>query len=217
MKIILNTNQLRLLLETEGINDFMNTFINAFPNFDLIADDVKEFIINSKCPNIEISDIAFAGAQGFALFDRVVINKRLFNQENSVYNFNRTLYIIFHEISHSYQYKKYGTEKMVSFYNDEMPEIEAAKFMKYIENVADEFAIRKMRQLQIKYKNKLDIRSEMINKVYDKIPLEHYVSLIRTVKKMIKDSGLKDNNQISELMYNVFKYNNRNVNTKEKK
>jgi len=215
MKIILNTKQLRLLLETEGIDNFINTFINAFPNADIIADDVKEFIINSKCPYIEINNIA-VGASGFALFDRVVINKKLFAANNNN-DLSIILYTIFHEIAHSYQYKKYGTEKMVSFYKDEIDEVEAARFMAYVENVADEFAIRKMRQLKFKYKDNVNINPEKIKKVYADISLPYYVQLIRMIKNIIKKSGAKNNNEVSELMYNYFKYNIIDVNPQKKK
>jgi hypothetical protein len=217
MKILVNSTQFRLLLETNGIDDFMDIFVNSYPKFEIIADDVREFIINSKCQNIEISNIAFSGAAGFALYDRVVLNKMLFNDVNNEYKLSYLLYAIFHELSHSYQYKKYGFDKMISFYTNEISISEAAEFMQYIENVADEFAIRKLRQIALKYKGEIDINYNIIKKAYKDVPIIHYIQFIKQIKNIIEKSGVKDKRQIPQLMYNYLKYMIIDVNSQKKK
>jgi hypothetical protein len=71
----------------------------------------------------------------------VLLNQNIFFQ--SLPNF---LFILFHEIAHQYQYKKYGDEKMYEFYLGEIGVREAAILMKKFETVADEFATRKVRE-----------------------------------------------------------------------
>ena len=59
----------------------------------------------------------------------------------------KALYIIFHEIAHQYQFKKYGADKMYECYTGDLSDEEAADLIKRVEEVADEFALKKVRQL----------------------------------------------------------------------
>ena len=78
-----------------------------------------------------------------SLTDNVILNKSVFNSD--LYKF---IFVLFHEIAHQYQYRKYGIERMYALYNGKLPINDAVEWLRYTESVADQFAIRKCRELQ---------------------------------------------------------------------
>jgi hypothetical protein len=195
MKIILTERQYKLLNEeTVGLDDFINFLIDSHPNVDNFKDIVRKFIEDSGCQNIEIKKIHL-GAAGLALHDKVVINPMVFNHD-----LNYTMYVIFHEIAHQYQYKKYGRDKMYSLYLDELPIDEAIPFLRKTENVADQFAIRKCREL---YKLGLLDRVGLVDRgMYDVIPDFTLIRMVQHFRKNLKDNNVTNPDRVSEIMYN---------------
>ena len=80
---------------------------------------------------------------GLALESGVLINKMALNSPLPF-----LLFLIFHEVAHQYQFKKYGEDIMYNCYLGEISDTEAAEFMKHTEEIADDFGSRKIRQLQ---------------------------------------------------------------------
>ena len=130
-----------LMEETQNLNEFITELTNKFEMSDELIQFVEKFITESNCSKIEFSNFKIA-ALGVALHDFVLINKILLNA-----NLEHALFVIFHETAHQYQYKKYGEDIMYDCYLGEISDNDAAKFMKKTEEVADEFAIRKIKQL----------------------------------------------------------------------
>lgn len=154
---------------------------------------IKDFIRKSGVVDLEISPIK--NASGVALDNKVTINPKVFE-----YPITRLLYIIFHEVAHAYQFKKYGKTKKWNMYFNEQPVEESAKFMKYLENIADEFAIRKLRELaNLGMITKLD--TKLIYPEYSSIPLNYYIKFIKFFREKISNAGITDPQQINDLLY----------------
>lgn len=198
MKIILNENQFKLLLEQEGFDEFAVEVSEKYPDSVYLLRFISDFVKKSGCQKIDIEPLEY-GAFGLSLVDRVVINKKTL--ELPLSNF---LYTLFHEVAHQYQYKKYGIDKMYGIYTGDISVDEGAKFMKYVENVADDFAIRKLREINKLFDDKIKINAN-INKIYEKIPIDYYKNLINTFIKKIKDGNYTSKEDISEILYNYVK------------
>lgn len=184
--------------ETAGIDDFLNQAIKHYPKMKSFIDIVRSFIEKSNCKRIEVANFKYP-ASGMALHNGVLFNKNIFSSDMATF-----LYVVFHEIAHQYQYKKYGDDKMYQFYTDELPVSDAAKLMKEIELVADELAARKCRELK-----KLGHITQLpfTGGVYKNIPLSHFENLILECKRRLKDKNVKDFDQVADMFYNMVKTN----------
>jgi hypothetical protein len=185
--------------ETANIDSFLNKIMARYPETEKFIGDIKSFIENSDCKKVEVAKFKYP-ALGLAVHNGVLFNEVVFNQP--LPNF---LFIIFHEIAHQYQYKKYGDDKMYEFYLGEIDVKDAAIAMKEIEMIADEFASRKVREFV-----KLGFISQPNNPAlsqYKNVPLPHFETLINQTKQMIKDKGLSDFDDIADIFYNMVKVN----------
>ena len=196
MKIVLTENQYKsiILEETNGIDSFIDELLIAYPRLESYIDLVKKFIEDSNCQDIELGTFRFP-ASGISLHNKVVINKRIL--KNTLEN---TLFVIFHEIAHQYQYKKYGSSMMHRFYVGEVDMDEAVRFLKYTENVADQFGLRKCREFV-----KLGLLTkEYVPKMggYDNYSDMMFVNYLNMLRNKIEESGETDDEKISECLYN---------------
>ena len=170
-----------------------------YPQTEKFIDDIKSFIENSNCKKVEVAKFKYP-ALGLAVHNGVLFNEVVFNQP--LPNF---LFIIFHEIAHQYQYKKYGDDKMYEFYLGEIDVKDAAIAMKEIEMIADEFASRKVREFVklgfISQPNNSDLSQ------YKNVPLHHFEALISQTKQTIKDKGVSSFDDIADIFYNMIKVN----------
>lgn len=180
--------------ETQGIDEFISRILQTFPTAEPFIDFIIDFIEKSDCNKIEVKRFKY-GALGLALHNGVVFNEVIFSQPLPYF-----LFIVFHEIAHQYQYKKYGTEKMYEFYLGEVDVKEAAKLMKYIEVIADEFASRKLRELQ-----KMGYLSGDKSQwgFYKNSPVQNFEQLITRTKSEILRSGNFTPEGVAELFYNM--------------
>ena len=196
MKIIITEQQYRLLTEeTSGIDDVIEQILQKFPQLEPHINRIKNDIEKSGCQNIEFANIKSSGILGMALHDKLVLSPRVLN--NSLDEF---IFILFHEIGHEYQFKKYGAQKMLDIYFGEISDEEGARFLKKTEDVADEFGIRKVREyfkLGILGKNSLSIHGQHKN-----ISMGMYVQQVKQIKHMIKSEGFTTAEEASEFMYN---------------
>jgi hypothetical protein len=188
----------KLTKDTEGIEKFMEILDDKFNlNYELL-EFIVYFIENSGCEKIEFEDFRF-GAMGLALHDRVLINNRvLFTGLENV------LFIIFHEIAHQYQFKKYGKDKMYECYLNNLPIEEAASFMKKTEMVADEFAFRKIRELQSR-----DLISKNFKPMspYKNMSIETFSGMVEKYRNDMDSRNITSPEGISEFFYNMIKNN----------
>ena len=197
-KIIINEQQLNFLLEQQGIDDFFEMMSETFPDSVYIMQFIKDFITKSGCKSIKVDSFKYP-ALGLSTINGSVLNIKVFSLELSYF-----LYVLFHEIAHQYQYKKYGIDKMYGCYTRDLSLREGALFMKNCENIADEFAMRKLRELKKYFGDKLKITNQE-SKVYQDTPIEYFEKLIEKFIKIIEQKGYNDKNEITEILYNFIK------------
>jgi len=197
MKILLTESQFKLLMEiTSGLEDFMSTVIDKYPEVEQFKDVLEKFIVDSDCGKLTIEPMKMGF--GVSLSDRCIISTQALK-----FNLPNFLFVLFHEIAHQYQYKKYGMEKMYEVYTGDISMEECAKWMKDIEIVADEFATRKVKQyIKLGY---IKGNNDVLKAFYKNIPESHFIRLISQVRDMIKKSDIKSPEEISELFYNWIK------------
>jgi|688.fasta_scaffold18614_15 hypothetical protein len=203
MKVIITESQFYLLTESvEGLDEFKTLTLAKYPEVIEYWDVIENFIRKSECKRIEVGNLKIGIAA--SLTNGVIFSKNIFIQPLTHF-----LFTIFHEIAHQYQYKKYGIDKMTSFYSNDLPIEDAAKFMYDTEVVADEFATRKLRELQ-KYGY---LQNLQIPKGYYKLtPLKQFESLIRGIKLAIPQIKNEAPEKITEILYNWIKANvNENI------
>jgi len=162
---------------------------------DSLADKIKQFIINSGTPKIEIANLNMA--LGASLHDRVIINSSVFSRELS-----HILYVVFHEIAHQYQYKKHGFVEMFKYFEDELQTHEAVKILRKAENIADNYAIRKLKKLQ---KEGEKIITSGLYGFYAKMPDSSLASYIKMVKNNLKSDDVRNPEKISSTLWNLIK------------
>ena len=182
--------------ETEGISSFINELSDAFNISDELKDEVVKFIENSDCKKIEFSNFKIP-VLGLALHDVVLINKQILSRR-----LEDALFVILHEISHQYQFKKYGEDIMYDCYIGELSNEEAADFMKHTEEVADEFAGRKMRQLQNKGLISKNFRSPQM---YKNLPIQQVSMMVQQYKNQMRRMNINSPEKVSEYFYNMVK------------
>ena len=186
--------------ETQGIESFLTQIMETYPETESFIDNIETFIKNSNCKKIEVAKFKYQ-ALGLAVHNGVLFNEVIFKQELPDF-----LFIIFHEIAHQYQYKKYGDEKMYEFYLDETDVKDAAIAMKQIEIIADEFANRKVREfINLGFINNPNKKS--LFSIYKDVPLYQFENLITQTKDTIKSKNVSGFDKIAELFYNMIKVN----------
>lgn len=180
----------------DGISSFLNTIDRTYKMSDELRNKVEEFIRKSDCEKIEFAKFKIP-AMGIALHDGVLINQVVLNQ-----GLENLIYIVFHEIAHQYQFKKYGKDKMYECYIGEISDDEAADFMRKTEIVADEFAARKIRELQ---KLGLINSSFVPPQPYKNLPLNQIKAMVVNYRRMLRQNNVNSPEKISEFFYNIVK------------
>ena len=181
--------------ETEGIDTFLDEISNVHELSDELKNFIKEFINESNCKRINFSNFKM-GVLGLALHSGVLVNSVTLKQSLPF-----LLFVVFHEVAHQYQFKKYGEDVMYDCYLGDISEEQAAKFMKKTEEVADEFATRKIRELQ---------KRELIGpftppQVYKNIPMEKITMMVNNFRSDMKRKNIDSPTKISEYFYNMVK------------
>lgn len=189
---------IKLIKEENGdsISSFLNTIDRTYKMSDELRNKVEEFIRKSDCEKIEFAKFKMP-AMGVALHDGVLINQVVLNQ-----GLENLLYIVFHEIAHQYQFKKYGKDKMYECYIGEISDDEAADFMRKTEIVADEFAARKIRELQ---KLGLINSSFVPPQTYKNFHPNQIKAMVVNYRRMLKQNNVNSPEKISEFFYNIVK------------
>ena len=124
----------------KGLKQFMSTF-STQPRVNIkMIKEVKEFIRKSKCPSIRFEDLDPRIA-GISKPDECVISTIVLQ-----FPLEYFLYMILHEISHQYQYTKYGKDLVLDVYTT-LDLDEATDRLLEIESIADRLALLKMKSI----------------------------------------------------------------------
>jgi hypothetical protein len=184
--------------ETDGVNTLIDVITSRHEMSDELIEKVKDFISQSNCKKIEFANFKMP-AMGVALHDGVLINKIALNQR-----LEYLLFIIFHETAHQYQFKKYGEDIMYECYLGDISVEEAAKLMKHTEEVADEFAGKKIKQLQ---KQGLLDKGFIPPSLYKNVPISQIIAMVGFYRSQLKQQNITTPDKISEFFYNMVKNN----------
>jgi len=175
----------------KGLPKFLYELTEAYPELEKDAQIIKDFIIQSGCKSIEIEPMRFG--LGAALSNKVIINPVVLKQTKE-----KALYGIFHEIAHQYQYKKYGN-RIEQMFIDQDEEEKGAKFLKMIENVADQFSIRKCRELA--KLGVLDPNNLVKIGSYSKYTEIDFLRYLRQFRKVCSDNNITKPEEVNALFY----------------
>jgi hypothetical protein len=188
--------ELRILKEnTKRLDPFIDEILSVHKMSNELIDFIKKFIEESNCKRIDFSKFKM-GVMGVALETGVLINKKALNQPLPF-----LLFIIFHEITHQYQFKKYGDKVMYDCYIGNVSEIEGAEFMKHTEEVADDLASRKIRELQ-----KLGLIGEYTPmQMYKNLPIEQIKMMVNHFRNEMRIKNIQSPKKVSEYFYNIVK------------
>jgi hypothetical protein len=182
--------------ETDGITIFLNKIQAEYDISDSLYNELMEFIEKSNCKKIEFAKFNYP-ALGLALHNGVLINSNMIGD-----NLSFLIFVIFHEVAHQFQFKKYGDKIMYGVYSGDVSIDEAAKFMKHTEEVADEFAMRKIRELQ---KKGLIDDNYRANSPYRNISVQSIKSMIIRFRDDLESKNITSPNDISKYFYNMVK------------
>jgi len=182
--------------ETDGVTVFLNKIQAEYDISDSLYTELMEFIEKSNCKKIEFAKFNYP-ALGLALHNGVLINSNMIGD-----NLSFLIFVIFHEVAHQFQFKKYGDKIMYGVYSGDVSIDEAAKFMKHTEEVADEFAMRKIRELQ---KKGLIDNNYRANSPYRNISVQSIKSMIIRFRDELERKDITSPNDISKYFYNMVK------------
>lgn len=153
--------------------------------------DIEKFIEKSGCKKIVFEELS-PKCGGISTPDGCMISTIILQFPKEI-----LLYILFHEIAHQYQYKKWGKNLMMDAYT-KLPIEEATKNLLYIESIADRFAMLKLRSM-IGDKNIPSYR------YYGCKNLEFFKEYICDLRNSIEKNSANDIESINELIYLKYK------------
>ena len=182
--------------ETQNIDSFIDTVEGKYPEVSEFKDVLISFIEESDCQKIEFANFKHPSL-GVALHNGVLINNNALSKPLPL-----LMFIIFHEIAHQYQFKKYGADEMYRCYSGEVTIDDAAEFMKNTEIVADKYAALKIRQL---IKSGYIDSSFVPPQMYKKVPVGQIKQMIEQFKHQFRMNNVKSSEEISSFMYNMIK------------
>ena len=182
--------------QTEGDTEFVKTIVDKYNISDELKNEIVNTIKSADTKKIKFQPIKMGA--GLCLGDRLVMNPVTLS-----YPLGKFLFILFHELAHQYQFKKYGQEKMLELYNDEIDIKDAAKFMADVEMVADEFAFRKMKNLE--RRGMVKVNPNDIIKGYENVSSDMLEHMIRSFRNEFRKNNVTGAQKISEFLYNMVK------------
>jgi hypothetical protein len=182
--------------QTEGDTEFVKTIVDKYNISDELKNEIVNTIKSADTKKIKFQPIKMGA--GLCLGDRLVMDPVTLR-----YSLGKFLFILFHELAHQYQFKKYGQEKMLELYNDEIDIKDAAKFMADVEMVADEFAFRKMKNLE--RRGMVKVKPNDIIKGYENVSSDMLEHMIRSFRNELRKNNVTGAQKISEFLYNMVK------------
>lgn len=176
-----------------GFEDFYKLFKEKYgniENFTQIFEEIEKDIKKSPTPKITLTDRGHFC--GMSLTNNVILNKSIFGSD-----VHRFIFVLFHEIAHQYQYKKYGKNLLYELTTKEITDDTLNKLIS-IEQVADRLG----KSMASKYASKFNIPSKPIASPYDNIEYgkNSYKRLIEDIQKKIKEGEITCVEQMESFM-----------------
>lgn len=177
---------------SNSLEVFLDILIRKHPQLESSRNFFWKTFDSSGLVSIEISNLKYGVA--LSLPNGIVISPKIMNTQ-----LPHLLFTLFHELAHQFQFKKYGTRRMMGIHTGDLSIPEGLKFLKEMEITADRFAEKKL--IQMKRLNLLS-QNEIIPKgFYKSFGDEHYQRVYEFTKDLISKENIKDPNEISQILY----------------
>lgn len=188
------------LITNEKYSELNKIIKEKYPKYysPELMEDLFSWIEGANIKNIRFEKLT--GAAGMAHYDSLILSSDvLYN------NFCYFLYVLLHETSHYYQFKKHGVDIEYNIFNNE-DENKISDGILNTEIIADRLAIKKFSMLVKKY----NLQCNTPKSVYMSIKnnsnnYAQYLFYIRSVIKMIKEKNIKSNTELADAIYNMVK------------
>lgn len=194
----LDANAKRVINEaTEGLDDFITMLKSGFNLSDELTEEIKLMFEKANCKKVSFEELD--RAMGLSLHNKLVFNPQVLNER-----LPQALFIIFHELAHQYQFKKYGAKEMMDVYIGKTSLDHGALAMSQYEAVADEFAMRKLRQL--KNRGLIDYQPHQARRAYGNNPSPRlFRTMLNNIRDALKSVGADNIEKAAEYIYNMAK------------
>jgi hypothetical protein len=157
---------------------------------------LEDFIISSECRKIKFDNLN-PKIMGLSIYDKCLISRRLL-----LINIEYFFYILLHEISHQFQYKKYGKELTLDIYTDGTNIDQMVDKLMNLEKIADRLAIKKMNFIS----NQTGIKfNEIVPRYLNVKNKDYFINHIESIRKKIKEKNCKTIEEINEILYDCYK------------
>jgi hypothetical protein len=194
MKLIETLNS---LVGDEKYYEIVKIIKKKYPKFynEEFLEDVFDWIEKSGVKSIKFENLT--DAMGIAHYNRLILDEKTSTMGSLCF----FLYVLLHETSHYYQFKKHGEDiEYDIFNNDDTQEI--VKNLLNVEIAADRLALMKLRQLKTKYNLNCNIPFSVYKNIKDSGG-SSLISYIETVRKEIKNGNIKNNIELVDFVYNL--------------
>lgn len=183
---------------TKGIKKFISAISKFNPQIKKSAiKDIEIFILKSKCENIRFEELSEKAA-GISKTDECIISTIVFR-----FPIEYMFYMILHEVSHQYQYKKYGKDLALDVYLNDTPLQDATEKLLYIEKIADRLALMKMKQ--IFKKNNITSRINPVPRYLNMTDLTKMKEHVQSMRDGVAKLNLKTIEEINDHLYSKIK------------
>ena len=153
---------------------------------------LSDFIVSSGCPAIEFRRMSNR-AMGISKTDVCILSLDLLTIPDEY-----ALYIILHEVSHQYQYKKYGKDIILDVYLDSTDLEIAAKKLLAVEQVADRLAITKLNK--VLKENGIQLAQPIISRYLGLTDLTQIKNHLSKIRNEVSERGLTTIEEINDHM-----------------
>ena len=179
----------------QGLDEFMKQLKKAFPEYSGVLDDLESYIVSSGCPAIAFETLY--GAQGISKTDKCIVSDLVLKS-----TIEKALYVILHEISHQYQYAKYGKNVMWDAYSSNIDIEQAIDLLMNIELVADRLAVLKTTQI-LRSNRVSDFKP--VTSLYKTVSRSYFKSHLESLRKSVQEKGVDSIEGANEIIYNKLK------------
>ncbi len=163
--------------------------ITRISHLQNLQKDIEDFVKSSGCKSFIFLPLK-STTGGVSTYERCVISSNIEFLPLNIY-----LYIILHEISHQFQYSKYGKDIALPVYDGSIDIDSATQHLLYLESTADRLALSKLRHLNNKHNLGLVIPPPRYLNMKDTSRLKKYVENLQIE---VKANNLKSIESIND-------------------
>lgn len=184
--------------EVKGLEEFIKIIDKRRSDINQnIKNSLINFIIESGCKSLKFEKLS-KKALGISKPDGCILGTLLLDLRLEYF-----LYILLHEISHQYQYKKYGKNAALDIYTDIISLDDAVDKLMFLEKTADRLSIIKTKKILSDNGIMLKIP---INPRYLNLEDTDYIkSYIEDIRKKVKENNYSTIEEINEHIYTTIK------------